>query len=99
VKDRRDYEQALEIIGNVVRAWDPYCLIAEGAPPDQFDSEIAKVIARIPSFRSSNDVARALSEIFSESFGPEEQFSVADCSDPAAQIFLELGHAKLLPAA
>ena len=99
MKDRRDYEQALKIVGSVVRAWDPYRLLAEGAFQDELDGEIAKVTARIPSFRSSSDVALALSEIFSESFGPEEQFSVADCSDPAAQIFLELGHAKLLSAA
>jgi hypothetical protein len=99
VEDRREYDQALEIIGNAVRAWDPYCLIADGAPSDELDGEIAKVTARVPSFRSTSDVALALSEIFSASFGSEGRFSVADCSGPAEQIFVELGHAKLLPAA
>jgi hypothetical protein len=99
VKDRREYQQALKIIGNVVRAWDPYCLIANGAPSDELDGEIVKVTARVPSFCSPSAVALALSEIFSTSFGPEGRFSVADCSGPAEQIFMELGHAKLLPAA
>ena len=96
MKHRRDYEKAIEIIGGIIRAWDPYCLIAEGAPSDEFDGEIAKITAKVPSFRSSSDVARAISEVFLASFGPKEQFSPLDCAEPAEHIFLELGRANLL---
>jgi hypothetical protein len=99
VKDRRDYKRASEIVGRIIRAWDPYCLIAEGAPTDEFDGEIAKITARIPSFRSSADVASAISEVFLSSFGQAESFSFKDCSESAEQMFLELGRASLLPAA
>ncbi|SDR20667.1 hypothetical protein SAMN05428982_3616 [Pseudoxanthomonas sp. CF385] len=98
MKDRRDYEKAIEIVGSVIRAWDPYCLIAEGAPIDEFDGQIAKITARVPGFHSSEDAAQAISDIFSRSFGPDT-FSAADCLGPAQQIFTELGRAELLPAA
>jgi hypothetical protein len=99
MKDRRDYEKAIEIIGRIIRAWDPYCLIAEGAPSDEFDGEIAKITAKVAGFRSPSDAAQAISEVFLASFGPEERFSATDCSGPGEQIFLELGRAKLLSAA
>lgn len=98
MKDRREYEKAIEIIGDVIRAWDPYSLIAEGAPADELDGQIAKIAARVPTFCSSSDVAQAISAVFSASFG-SESFSAADCSSQAEQIFTGLGRAKLLPAA
>lgn len=99
MKSRSDYQQAIEIIGSVIRAWDPYCLIAEGAPSDEFDAEIAEITARAQEFHGAADVARVVSEVFSASFGPGEKFSESDCSEPAGQIFQGLGHAKLLPDA
>ena len=98
MKDRRDYEKAIEIIGDIIRAWDPYSLIAEGAPMNEFDDQIAKITARVPSFRSPSDAAQAISAIFSASFGPET-FSAIDCSSPADKLFMELGRANLLSAA
>lgn len=98
MKDRRDYERTIEIVGSVVRAWDPHCLIAEGAPIDEFDDQIARITARIPGFHSPADAAQVISDVFSRSFGPDT-FSAAECSAPARQLFSELGRAKLLPAA
>lgn len=98
MKDRCEYEKAVEIIGSAIRTWDPYCLIAEGAPIDEFDGQIAKITARIPGFHSPEGVAQALSDVFASSFGPDA-FSAADCSAAAQQIFSELGRANLLPAA
>ena len=98
MKDRREYEKAIEIVGGVIRAWDPYCLIAEGAPIDEFDGQIARITARVPGVHSPADAALAISDVFSRSFGPDT-FSAADCSGPAQQIFTGLSRAKLLPAA
>ncbi|MGN2248301.1 DUF1871 family protein [Frateuria sp. GZRR35] len=99
MKDRSDYEQAIEIIGRVIRAWDPYCLLAEGAPADEFDAEITKITAKVPEFHSSSDTAQAISNVFSASFGSGQRFSPVDCSEPAHQIFQESGRANLLPTA
>jgi hypothetical protein len=97
VKDRRDYEQALGIVGTMIRAWDPYSLIAEGAPADEFDDQIAKITARVPDFYGIDEIARAISDVFSASFGPGS-FTPVDCLLPAQEIFMELRRAKLLPA-
>jgi hypothetical protein len=57
VKDRREYEKAIEIIAVVIRGWDPYCLIEEGASIDEFDGQIAKIAAKVPGFQSPEDAA------------------------------------------
>ena len=97
MNDRRDYETAIEIIGTVIRAWDPNCLIAEGAPTDEYDGQIAKITAGARNFRHAADAAHAISAVFSASFGLDA-FSVPDCKDPARRIFTQLAFAKLLPA-
>ncbi|WP_189454552.1 DUF1871 family protein [Cognatilysobacter bugurensis] len=89
---------ALEIVGRLIRAWDPYSLIAEGAPADEFGDEIAKIVARIPRCRDVEDVAKAISAVFSDAFEPGG-FSPVDCFEPAQEIYMALGRAKLLPAA
>ena len=98
MKDRRDYEKALEIIGAIIRAWDPYNLIAEGAPSDEFDDQTAKITARSRTFHGIDEIAKAISDVFSDSFGPGS-FTPVDCFRPAQEIFMELRRAKLLAAA
>ena len=46
------YKRALQVVGSVVREWDPYSLIAGGAPEDEFESEIAGVVAQIPRIKN-----------------------------------------------
>ena len=98
MKDRRDYERAIEIIGAVIRAWDPYNLIAEGAPTDEFDDQIARITAKVPTFHRTEEIARVISDVFSASFCPDS-FTPTNCFIPAQEIFMELRRAKLLPAA
>ena len=99
MKDRWDLEQAVAIIGTAIRAWDPYSLISEGAPSDEFDGEVARIAAMTDRFRTPEDIADTISAVFLASFGQEERFSPQDCVVPAVQIFQELGRANLLPAA
>jgi len=98
MKDRRDYDQAFALVRSAIHAWDPYQLIAEGSPLDEFDHEIAKIVARIPRCRSERDLATAISEVFSESFAPD-RFPVDDCSKPARLALHGLVGARLWPTA
>ena len=98
IASRRDYDKALGIVGGVIRGWDPYSLIAQGAPGDEFDGQIARITARIPGFRSPEDAAQAISDVFSTSFGPDT-FGAAECSAPAIELFAALRRADLLPNA
>jgi hypothetical protein len=93
MRNPREYEMATEIVGDVIRSWDPYSLIREGAPEDEFDAEIAKLVTFIPSLHSVADAAQAISDVFSASF--EDGFLVAQCTQPAQQMFDRLVAAGL----
>lgn len=98
MKDRGEYEQALAIVRAAIGAWDPYRLLELGAPLDEFDDEIAKVVARIPKLHTENELAATISEVFSSAFG-SEAFAVANCVEPARLAFTGLVNAKLWPTA
>ena len=54
-----DYKKACDIVRAVIHAWDPYSLLASGCPADEFESEIASVVAQIPRINSETDAASA----------------------------------------
>ena len=62
--NRADYEKALVIVGSVVRAWDPYCLLEGGAPSDEFDAEIAQLVTHILRISTPANAAQAISTVF-----------------------------------
>jgi hypothetical protein len=80
MKTRQDYERALQLIGEIIRAWDPYRLLAAGAPRDEFDGDIARLATHIPRIRTADDAARAISSVFSDAFGPED-FQLDRCRE------------------
>lgn len=86
---RDDYELALRVVREVVEAWDPYFLIAMGCPADEFDAEIASVVAQIPRIKSEHDAALALSRVFSSAFEPE-RFTPDACAETGRQLFAVL---------
>jgi hypothetical protein len=94
MKTRGDYERAIRVVGEVVRRWDPYALLAGGCPPDEFDSEIAFVVAQIPRIRSRADAAHALSRVFSSAFEPE-RFRPEDCAQAGVELYEALVAAGL----
>jgi hypothetical protein len=92
---RADYDSAIDIVGAVINAWDPGALLASGAPRDEFDMEIARLVTRIPHICSSAEASREVAAVFSHYFGPE-QFSVDSCSEVGARLFDALQNAQLL---
>jgi Domain of unknown function (DUF1871) len=68
--NKRWYNLAFETIRVIVHEWDPYGLIKGGAPPDEFDREIASIVSQIPRMQSSNDAVEVVSRVFSSSFEP-----------------------------
>jgi|SRR5688572_7250886 len=91
---RAQYEQAFALIRDVISSWDPYCLVASGAPQDEFDGEIARILARLRGAKSGTDVAEAISIVFSEAFG--ESFDVGSCTEVGRQIYSRMAVAGLL---
>ena len=89
MKTKADYKRALQVVGAVVREWDPYSLLAGGCPADEFDSEIASVVSQVPRIKSEKDATLALSRVFSSAF-EAEQFSPANCAAAGTKLFAAL---------
>jgi hypothetical protein len=73
-----------EIVKETIDEWNPYTLLGEGAPDDEFDSESRSVAAKINAESSANDIAYIISKVFTSSFG--ESFSYENCIDVANKI-------------
>lgn len=89
MKSRAEYDRALQVVGTVIRAWDPYCLLASGSPKDEFDAEIARVVTKISGIKSSQDAAVAVSDVFSSCF-EGDRFTPEDCAEVGAELFKAL---------
>jgi hypothetical protein len=81
---KADYKRALQVVGSVIREWDPYGLIAGGAPADEFDSEIAGVAAQVPRIKTEKEAVLALSRVFSSAF-EAARFTPDDFAEPYYQ--------------
>jgi len=84
-----------DVTADIVRTWDPYGLLTNGAPSDEFDHEISSVVAQIPRIRSGKDAALALSRVFSSSFEPG-QFTLETCADAGEKLFSALSQRGLI---
>jgi len=94
MQSREIYERAVAIVASVVREWDPYALLAAGAPPDEFEAEIAKVVTYVPHIRNAHDATQALSSVFSAAFEPH-LFTPAACAQQGTVLFARLVAAGL----
>ena len=95
MKTRTDYDLAFQIVKGVVDAWDPYGLLAGGAPRDEFESEVGKLLPRLRDVHSSEDATREISAVFARAFEPGK-FTPELCSEVGAQLYSALQKAGLL---
>jgi hypothetical protein len=73
-------------VRQVIDEWDPYGLLAGGAPLDEWDSEIASLVAQAPRITSPTEGALAVSRVFSSAFQPDG-FSPSDCAAVGDRLF------------
>ena len=90
-----DYDRLLSVIGEVIRDWDPYALLAGGAPRTEFDDEIARLAPRLHGVSSAEEATRAVVEVFSAQFGAAD-FGSDQCEDVGQRLFTALREAGLL---
>jgi hypothetical protein len=90
------YNLALQVVGRVIHEWDPYSLLESGCPNDEFDAEIASVVAQVSRIKSAEDAAYALSRVFSSAFEPDK-FKPNDCREAGSKLFQALASHGLLP--
>jgi hypothetical protein len=90
MEDRRSVEvqvaKATGVVRRAVHEWDPYGLLAMGAPGDEWDSEILRLVGEVPQINSEWDAALVLSRIFSAAFQPKG-FSPEECAAAGKRLF------------
>lgn len=85
MKTRDDYDRVFALVREMINAWDPTGLIGGGAPADEWEDEVARLVAMVPQIRSEADAAAAVSSIFTASLAPE-RVSDAECAQIGAQL-------------
>ena len=95
MRTKDDYRRAIEVVAAVIREWDPYGLLGMGAPQDEFDSEIASVVAQIPRIAGPEDAVHAISRVFASAFD-REMFTPDACSIVGHRLFEALEKNGLL---
>ena len=71
LNNKADYNQALNAVKEVIHAWDPYGLLAGGAPSDEFDPEIAKLVTKVRTISTEEDAVRSIEEVFADFLGDD----------------------------
>jgi hypothetical protein len=69
MKSREDYDRAIVLTRTLVRDWDPQGLLRGGAPQDEFDDEVARLVARIPRITDAAEAGRQIEDVFTAQFG------------------------------
>ena len=70
----------------MIDSWEPYRLLANGMPSDEFEPEIRELVGSIPRLRTQADVVSAISSVFSRWFEPTE-FKTEDCGDVGRELY------------
>jgi Domain of unknown function (DUF1871) len=89
------YQQKWDATAGIIRDWDPYGLLGGGAPGDEFDREIASLVAQIPRIHSAADATQAIARIFASRF-EAHLFTEETCSEVGERLYAALAEQGLL---
>lgn len=93
--NKNQWKQIEAVVRKVIHEWDPYQLIAGGAPDDEWDDEIMSIVGRVSNLKTEAEIIVAISEVFSKSFQPAG-FALNDCAEVGQRLFTELNKAGLI---
>lgn len=60
-------------VAEIVRRADPIGLVKSGAPDDEYDAEVDRILVRLRAAKTESDVARIASDVFHERLCPESE--------------------------
>lgn len=89
LKSKSDYKHAFVVVKSVTDEWDPYALLENGAPSDEFEGIASLIVGHIPRIRSSEDAITAISKVFCEEFEPD-LFRPEGCREVGNKLFSQL---------
>lgn len=59
---------AFSIVEKHINEWDYWGLLATGAPPDEYEMEIKKIVNALPNVKSDMDLAHIIKGVFDKAF-------------------------------
>jgi len=68
---RGNYNQLFKTVKEALTKADPIGLIAQGAPPDEYDNEVAKIIPCLQRYKTVEQLRTGIFRVFLESFGSQ----------------------------
>ncbi len=86
ITTRDEYDEAFALVKAAIADWDPYSLLATGSPDDEFDDQVARILAGLSDISSDKDLSKLVSAVFSASF-EKEYFSPSDCAEVGGELF------------
>lgn len=82
-----DYKEVFSAVKNIINEWDPKCLLAAGAPLDEYDDEVQRIIGGLRRCKSAEDVVSLINEVFVNAFGNGTNKAKESLGDVAERIF------------
>jgi hypothetical protein len=95
MRDRQQYELAFALVRSSIAEWDPLGLIGGGAPGDEWDHEVARLLSYLRGASSPEEVASAVVSIFGDPFG-EEGPDIPSCTEFGRKLHSRLTAAGVL---
>lgn len=81
------YKKQVAALNFIINRWDPYSLIEEGSPSDEFSNEVSNLLALLKTAKTEDNFAEAVSNVFSKTF-ETESFDKEQCSKVGKEIHL-----------
>lgn len=92
---KHDYREIVHIVKQALNEWDPYDLIAGGAPENEFTEETTQIAAKIKKTETPAELALVISDLFTRNF-ESALFSVEECLPVAYRILSDIEARRLL---
>jgi hypothetical protein len=97
MRDRHQYDLAFALVREAVAQWDPLGLIGGGAPADEWDAEVARLLPRLQRARSVEEAGAAVTAVFGQALGSDGPDAAA-CAKFGQELHSRLTSAGLIDA-
>ena len=77
-----------DVVRQIINRWDPESLLAGGAPDDEYEFEIGKIVDGVLACKDELELMVVIKMTFSEAFGYE--YPVDECLPVARSIWVKL---------
>ena len=82
-----DYKKLFKQVKQLVGKADPLGLLQHGAPSDEYDQEIAKILAHLHTCETVDQLRKSVFAIFLKSFGSDTAGSEQDYQELASALY------------